>query len=128
MLHCGLQLCKLLIELSLLAEPCWPTASSAFLVCIPRCDAVPDVLHYSNILLGNGFCIRVVTISKGSLSLCLYVTLWGIIPVQLYSVALIIITTNGSVATQLLVVAKIRSCAMVWLVTLAMLSVWGLDR
>ena len=62
----------------------------------------------------------------GIRSLRPYATSWGVLPVRLCGVALIIIATNGSVATQRSVVAWIRSnCSMVRFVTSAIPSVYG---
>ena len=73
-----------------------------------------------------GTVIGAVTTSMGILSLHPYATSWGVLPVQLCGVALIIIATKGSVATQLLVVAWIHSnCSMVRFVTLAIPSIYG---
>ena len=69
--------------------------------------------------------IGMVMTSMGIRSLCLYATSWGILPVQLCGMALIIIATCGSVATQPLVVAWIRSnCSMVRFVTTDILSIY----
>ena len=62
----------------------------------------------------------------GILSLRPYATSWGILPGRLCGVALIIIATKGSVATQLSVMAWIRSnCSMVRFITSAIPSVYG---
>ena len=73
-----------------------------------------------------GTVIGAMTTSMGIRSLRPYATSWGVLPVRLCGVALIIIATNGSVATQPSVVAWIRSnCSMVRFVTSAIPSVYG---
>ena len=73
-----------------------------------------------------GTVIGVVTTSMRIRSLRPYATSWGVLPIRLCGVALIIITTKGSVATQPLVVAWIHSnYSIVRFVTSAIPSIYG---
>ena len=72
-----------------------------------------------------GTVIGAVTISMGIRSLHPYATSWGVIPIQLCGMALIIIATKGNVATQPSIVVWIHStCSMVRFITLAIPSIY----
>ena len=73
-----------------------------------------------------GTVIRAVMTSMGIRNLHPYATSWGILPIGLCGVALIIIATKGSVATQPSFVAWLHSnYSMVRFVTSAIPSVHG---